>query len=58
MNEEAAKPSLVKRLIALVVLAIAGFILLKLVIGFLAGMLTLVVIVVAGIAVIWALRTL
>jgi hypothetical protein len=58
MNDEAAKPSLLRRLIAVVVLAIAAFILLKIIIGFLAGILTLVAIVVAGIAIVWALRTL
>jgi hypothetical protein len=58
MNEEAAKPSLLKRLLAVVVLAIAGFVLLKIIIGFLAGILTLLAVVAAGIAIVWALRNL
>jgi uncharacterized membrane protein YccC len=58
MNEEAAKPSLLKRLLALVVLAVAAWILLKFVIGLLAGLATIIVIVLAIVAVIWALNTL
>ena len=58
MNEEAAKPSLLKRLIALVVLVIAAWILLKFVIGLIAGLATVIVIVLALVAVIWALNTL
>jgi uncharacterized membrane protein YccC len=58
MNEEAAKPSLLKRLLALVVLAIAAWILLKFVIGLIAGLATIIVIVLAIVAVIWALNTL
>jgi hypothetical protein len=58
MDETAAKPSLIKRLLALVVLAIAAWILLKLVIGVLAGLATAIVVVFAIVAVIWALRTL
>jgi hypothetical protein len=58
MNEEAAKPSLLKRLLALVVLAVAAWILLKFVIGLIAGLATVIVIVLAIVAVIWALNTL
>jgi uncharacterized membrane protein YccC len=58
MNDEAAKPSLLKRLIALVVLVIAAWILLKFVIGLIAGLATVIVIVLAIVAVIWALNTL
>jgi uncharacterized membrane protein YccC len=60
MNDEAAtaKPSLLKRLLALVVLAVAAWILLKFVIGLLAGLATIIVIVLAVVAVIWALNTL
>jgi uncharacterized membrane protein YccC len=58
MNDEAAKPSLVKRLLALVVLVIAAWILLKFVIGLIAGLATVIVIVLAIVAVIWALNTL
>jgi hypothetical protein len=58
MPEETAKPSLLKRLLALVVLAIAAWLLLKFVIGLLAGLATIIVIVVCIAAVIWALRVL
>jgi hypothetical protein len=58
MNDEAAKPSLLKRLVALVVLVIAAWILLKFVIGLIAGLATVIVIVLAIVAVIWALNTL
>ncbi len=58
MNDEAAKPSLLKRLLALVVLVIAAWILLKFVIGLIAGLATVIVIVLAIIAVIWAINTL
>ena len=53
-----AGPSLLKRALAIVVLAIAGWILLKFVINVLAGVATLIVIVLAVFAVIWAIRTL
>lgn len=53
-----AKPSILRRLLALVVLAIAAWILLKFVIGLLAGVATLVVIVLCVLAVVWALRVL
>jgi len=56
--EESAKPSLLKRLLALVVLAVAAWILLKFVIGLIAGVATLVVIVLCAVAVVWALRIL
>jgi hypothetical protein len=56
--EETAKPSILKRLLALVVLAIAAWILLKFVIGLIAGVATLVVIVLCLVAVVWALRVL
>jgi hypothetical protein len=56
--DETAKPSILKRLLALVVLAVAAWILLKIVIGVLAGVATIVVVVVALFAVVWALRTL
>jgi hypothetical protein len=58
MDEQAAKPSLLKRLLALVVLAIAAWILLKMVIGIVAGLATVIVIVLAIVAVIWALTVL
>jgi hypothetical protein len=56
--DETAKPSLLKRLLALVVLAVAAWILLKFVIGLLAGLATIIVIVLCIVAVVWALRIL
>jgi hypothetical protein len=56
--EETAKPSILKRLLALVVLAIAAWILLKFVIGLIAGLATVIVIVLCLVAVVWALRVL
>jgi hypothetical protein len=56
--DETAKPSLLKRLLALVVLAIAAWILLKVVIGLLAGLATIIVITLCVVAVVWALRVL
>jgi hypothetical protein len=58
MDETAKKPSLLKRLLALVVLAIAAWILLKMVIGIVAGLATVIVVVLAIVAVIWALSVL
>lgn len=55
---DAAGPSLLKRALAVVVLAAAALFLIKALIGFLAGIITFVFIVVAVVAVIWALRTL
>lgn len=50
--------ALPKRLLALVVLAVAAWILLKIVIGIVAGLSTVIVVVVALVALVWALRTL
>lgn len=47
-----------KRLLAVVVLVIAGWIVLKWVIGLLTGIATLLVVVLAAVAVMWAIRTL
>jgi hypothetical protein len=58
MEDTAAKPSILKRLLALVVLAIAAWILLKFVIGLIAGLATIIVIVLCLVAVVWALRVL
>ena len=58
MEDTAAKPSILKRLLALVVLAIAAWILLKFVIGLIAGLATIIVIVLCIVAVVWALRVL
>ena len=55
---EEARPSLARRALAILVLAIAGWILLKFIIGLLTGIATLVIIVLCVLAVIWALRTL
>lgn len=56
MRESAA--GLGKRLIAVLVLAAAAYVLFKLVIGFVAAIAWVVVAIVAVIAVIWAVRTL
>lgn len=58
MQEDAPRPSLARRALAVLVLAIAGWILLKLVIGVIAGLATFIVVVAAIVAVIWALKTL
>jgi uncharacterized membrane protein YccC len=58
MEQEAPRTSLARRALAVLVLAIAGWILLKLVIGVLAGIATAIVVVAAILAVIWALKTL
>jgi uncharacterized membrane protein YccC len=58
MNEEAAKPSLLRRLLALVILVIAGWILLHFIIGLITGLATIIVIVLAIVAVLWAINTL
>ncbi|HEX5926255.1 MAG TPA: hypothetical protein VFY45_20660 [Baekduia sp.] len=58
MDDTAAKPSILKRLLALVVLALAAWILLKFVIGLIAGLATIIVIVLCLVAVVWALRVL
>jgi hypothetical protein len=56
--EQEARPSLARRALALAVLLIAGWILLKFVIGLITGIATIVIIVLAIVAVIWALNTL
>jgi hypothetical protein len=59
MDETASSSaSLGKRLIALVVLVIAAWILLKWAIGLIMGVATLIVIVLAVFGVLWAIRTL
>ena len=58
MEETATGPSLGKRLLAIIVLVVAVWFLLKWVIGLLLGVATLIAIVAAIGAVIWALRTL
>ena len=53
--QQEARPSLLTRFIALVVLVVAAWILLKVVIGVLAGLSTLIVVVLALVGVVWAL---
>jgi hypothetical protein len=55
---ESSSPSLAKRALALLVLVIAAWILLKIVIGIVAGISTFIVVVLAIVGVVWALRTL
>jgi hypothetical protein len=57
-NTEKAGPSFVSRIVAAVVLVFAAWILFKIIIGLAAAVAGFVVIVVAVIAVIWAVRTL
>lgn len=54
MQQEAG-PSLLTRFIALVVLVVAAWILLKVVIGLLAGLATVIVVVLAIFGIVWAL---
>jgi hypothetical protein len=58
MQAEKSGPSLLAKALAVVVLAIAAWLLLKFAIGFVAWLATVVVVIVAAIAVIWALRVL
>ena len=55
MQQEQAGPSLLTRFIALIVLVVAAWILLKVVIGLLAGLATVIVVVLAIFGIIWAL---
>lgn len=57
-TEKSTSPSLLGRLVALMVLLVAGFILFKVVWGFLSGIFFLLVIVAALAAVYWAYSTL
>jgi hypothetical protein len=54
VEQEARGSSLVTRLIALIVLVVAAWILLKVVIGVLAGLSTLIVVVLAIVGIVWA----
>jgi hypothetical protein len=58
--EQAEKqgPSLLTRALAVVVLLVAAWFLLKMVIGFVAWLATVVVVIVAVVAIVWALRVL
>lgn len=49
--------SIPRRLLALVVLAVAAWILLKVVIGIVAGIATAIAVILALVAVVWAVRT-
>jgi hypothetical protein len=53
--QQEAGPSLIQRLVALVVLVVCAWILLKIVLGILAGVSTLIVVVLAIVGVVWAL---
>jgi protein-S-isoprenylcysteine O-methyltransferase Ste14 len=56
MNENG--PSLAKQALALAVMVVAGFVLLKFVVNLVAGLAGLIVIVAAVVAVLWAWRNL
>jgi hypothetical protein len=58
MQAEKPGPSILTRVLAVVVLLIAAWFLLKFAIGFVAWLATVVVVIVAAIAVIWAIRVL
>jgi hypothetical protein len=57
-NDEKTGPSFGARILAAVVLAFAAWILFKVIIGIVAGVAWFLVVVVAVIAVVWAVRTL
>jgi hypothetical protein len=57
-NDEKTGPSFGARILAAVVLAFAAWILFKVIIGIVAGLAWFLVVVVAVIAVVWAVRTL
>jgi uncharacterized membrane-anchored protein len=56
--EETSSPSFLRRILAVIVLAIAVWILIKFALGLIAWLATVIVIVGAIAAVIWAVRTL
>lgn len=58
MEEKSAAPSFVMRVVAALILALAAWFLLKVVIGIIAGIAWFVAVVVALVAVVWAVRTL
>ena len=58
MTDNESSASLGKRALAILILAVAGWILLKFVINLIAGVATLIVVVAAVFAVLWAIRTL
>ena len=58
MEEKSAGPSFIMRIAAALILALAAWFLLKVVIGIIAGVAWFVAVVVAIVAVVWAVRTL
>jgi hypothetical protein len=56
--DEPSSPSIGARVLAVLVLAVAAWFLLKVVIGVIAGVAWLVAVVLAVVAVVWAMRTL
>jgi hypothetical protein len=58
MHEEQSGPSFLSRVLAVLVLAIAAWFLLKVVISVVAGLAWFVAVVVAIVGVVWAVRTL
>ena len=58
MPETSRTNLLFKRLLALVVLVIAAYILARVIIGFLSGIFTIVLVIAALVAVVWAYSTL
>ena len=58
MNEAESKTPFRTRLLAILVLGICGWILLKLVIGLIAGLATIIVVVACIVGVLWALSKL
>ncbi len=55
--EDTSSPSFLRRVVAVVVLAIAVIVLLKIAVGFLSWLATVAIFIGAVIAVIWAVRT-
>ncbi len=53
--QQEARPSILTRLVALLVLVVAAWILLKIVIGLIAGLSTLIVVILAIVGIVWAL---
>ena len=53
--QQEARPSILTRLVALLVLVVAAWILLKVVIGLIAGLSTLIVVILAIVGIVWAL---
>ena len=53
--QQEARPSILTRFVALIVLVVAAWILLKVVIGLIAGLSTLIVVILAIVGIVWAL---